>query len=256
MKAAILTAVAVLGMTLIGCASTSVVVSSPTVTPITHRPEDQSVQRSVGLLRRLAVLPARIDFTPQDPKRCLDPCDWEQLRRGLVPNIVDYLSTSRGYEVVKIDPSASSNVAVDLTADDLQQRVARLAAFAKERSSEPPAEELAQIIRDLSMRAGVDGIVIVHGSATVLSWWDAAIILPLAASGYGFLAAIPVEVARLGTKLEADIFETATGRLVWTAVFTSGRANPPPASAIVTKLFDPIEPALPLVLTRPITAAR
>ena len=254
-KTTILGAAAVLGMTLMGCASSSIITSSPTVTPITHRPEEHSLQRSVGLLRRLAVLPADIDFTPQNPKRCLDPCNWEQLRQGLAPSVVDYLSTSRGYEAVVLDPSAPSNASVDLTDDDLQEGVARLAAFARERSSDAPPEELAKMIQELGMKAGVDGIVVVHGSATVPSWWDVAIMIPLAASGYGFLAAFPVEMARLGIKMEADIFEAATGRMVWSAVFSSGRMDIP-AGVIATKLFDPIEPALPAVLTRPTVAAR
>jgi hypothetical protein len=66
------------------------------------------------------------------------------------------------------------------------------------------------------------------------------------------LAAIPVEMARLGTKLEADIFEVSTGRLVWTSVF-SARGKPSVPPAVVAALFDPIEPALPAVLTRPST---
>jgi hypothetical protein len=248
MKQTILAAVSVLVTFLVGCASTNVVVSSPTVTAITHRPEDQSLQRSVGLLRRLAILPLQLDVTPQNPERCALPCNWGAWRSGLVYNSVDYLSTRRGYEVVTLDP----HVAVDLTDGELQERVSRLATFASRRSTDPPPEELADMVRDLGTRAGVDGIVILHGNTTTLTRMEVVAAFPLALSGYGLLAAIPVEMARLGTKLEADIFEVATGRLVWASVF-SAHGKPSVPSAAVAALFDPIEPALPAVLTRPST---
>lgn len=260
MKRAILAALAASATLLIGCATTNVLVSSPTVTAITHRPEDQSLQRSVGLLRRLAVLPLQLEVTPENPKHCMGSCGWEGLWLELPPNVVDYLATWRGYEVVPLDPMVPSRLAVDLTVGELKERVGRLTAFANQRSSDPPSEELAELVRDLGARTGVDGIVIVHGSATALSWMEMAAAFPLALSGYGLLAAIPVEMARLGTKLEADIFEVATGRLVWTSVFSVGldplsskpeRSTAFDADAIVTKLFDPIEPALPAALTRP-----
>jgi hypothetical protein len=262
MKQTILAALAAWATLVIGCASTNVIVSSPTVTPITHRPDDGSVQRSVGLLRRLAVLPLQLDVTPQNPKRCAGPCDWEELRSGLAHNVVDYLATWRGYEVVTLDPLVPSRLAVDLTVGELEERVGRLTTFADQRSSDPPSEELAEMVRDLGTRTGVDGIVILHGKTTTLSWMEVAAAFPLALSGYGLLAAIPVEMARLGTRLEADIFEVATGRLVWTSVFSAGvdplsskpgRPTAFDANAIVTKLFDPIEPALPAALTRPST---
>jgi hypothetical protein len=255
MKQRILAAVSVFATFLVGCATTNVVVSSPTVTAITHRPEDQSLQRSVGLLRRLAILPLQLDFTPQNPERCALPCNWEGWRRGLANNVMDYLSTGRGYEVVTLDPLAPSHVTVDLTDGELQERVSRLATFASRRSTDPPPEELAVMVRDLGTRAGVDGIVILHGSTTTLTWMEVAAAFPLALSGYGLLAAIPVEMARLGTKLEADIFEVATGRLVWTSVF-SAYSKPSVPSAAVAALFDPIEPALPAVLTRPSTGLK
>src|SRR5262247_584007 len=110
MKQTLVAAISVLPTFLIGCASTNVVISWPTVTAITHRPEDGSVQRSVGLLRRLAILPLQLDVTPQNPELCALPCNWEPWRRGLVDNSVDYLSTRRGYEVVTLDPLAPSHV--------------------------------------------------------------------------------------------------------------------------------------------------
>jgi hypothetical protein len=187
MKQRILAAVSVFATFLVGCATTNVVVSSPTVTAITHRPEDQSLQRSVGLLRRLAILPLQLDFTPQNPERCALPCNWEGWRRGLANNVMDYLSTRRGYEVVTLDPLAPSHVAVDLTDGELQERVSRLAIFASRRSTDPPPEELAVMVRDLGTRAGVDGIVILHGSTTTLTWMEVAAAFPLALSGYGLL---------------------------------------------------------------------
>jgi hypothetical protein len=104
-------------------ARTNVILSSATVTPITHQPEVGSVQRTVGLLRRLAILPSRIQFSPADPAGCLNPCDWDQLKLDLAQNISDYLSAWRGYEVVMLDPLVPDHASVDLPGAKLDELV-------------------------------------------------------------------------------------------------------------------------------------
>jgi hypothetical protein len=111
-------------------------------------------------------------------------------------------------------------------------------------------------VRLITKQAWVDGIVIVKGSIVVTSKVDAGLGLILAPSGYGLLAAIPLQMMRLGSKYEADIFEVRTGRLVWASAYSSKRLDligmPPAGSVVARELLDAIEPALPTVMTRTI----
>ena len=238
-----------------GCSSTTVIIHSTTVTPITHQPEIGSVSRTVGLLRRLVILPARIEFTPANPKLCVDPCDWDHLRLEVAEKVPSYLAGWRGYEVVALDPLLPERWSVDLSATSLQDLTGDLATFAEQRSSEPPSEQVASSLRLLGKQLWVDGVVVIRGSITATSWVEAGLGLALAASGYGLLAALPIQMVRIGNKFEAYIFETGTGRLVWASVYSS-MGNPlggqPSVNNVMTELLDPIEPALPAIMTRTI----
>jgi hypothetical protein len=237
------------------CASTNVIVNASAVVPMTHQPQTGSVTRTTGLLRRLAILPARIEFTPSDPKRCVETCDWDRLRLEVAENVPSYLADWRGYEVVALDPLLVNHASVELPGVSLDDFVGELATFAEQRSTEPPSEQLTNSVRQVAKQLWVDGIVVIRGSVVVGTWIEAGLGLALAASGYGLLAALPIQMARVGSKFEAYIFETAVGRLVWASVYSSGGnplAQPPAANNVITQLLDPLEPALPAVMTRTI----
>jgi hypothetical protein len=258
MKISIFLAIAAALIYVSGCASTNVIVNANAVTPTTHQPESGSVARSIGLLRRLAILPAQVDFTPSNPKRCIDPCDWDGLKLGIAQEVPKYLTEWRGYEVVTVDLLLPDHASVDLSDTSLDDFVGALAAFADQRSNEPPTDELKQSLQSIGRQLWVDGVVVIRGSVAVTSMWEAGLGLALAASGYGLLAAFPVQMVRIGSKFEADIFEVGTGRLVWASVYSSSGnpfARPPSANNLVVELFDPIEPALPAVMTRAIKPA-
>jgi len=60
---------------------------------------------------------------------------------------------------------------------------------------------------------------------------------------------------RIGTRLEADLFEEATGQLVWSCnIFVGGSpfASTMKFTPLSERLFDLIEPAIPAVLTEPV----
>ncbi|HTN73444.1 MAG TPA: hypothetical protein VMO00_20345 [Methylomirabilota bacterium] len=255
MKRAKVSAIVAALIWLDGCASTNVIINSSAVTPMTHQPERGSVSRTVGLLRRLVILPARIEFSPSDPKRCFDTCDWDRLRLEVAQKVPSYLAEWRGYEVVVLDPLLPDHASVEVPTASLDDFAGQLAAFAEQLSSEPPSEQLANAVREIANRLWVDGIVVIRGSVAVTSWAEAGLGLALAASGYGLLAALPIQMVRIGSKFEAYIFETGAGRLVWASVHSSSGnpfAQPPSANNVITELLDPIEPALPAVMTRAI----
>jgi hypothetical protein len=153
-------------------------------------------------------------------------------------------------------PDLLQPATIDLPIGDLNELVGHLADFAEQRSSEPPPEDLAVTVRMLGKKAWVDGVIVIKGNVTALTWIETWLAFPLALSGYGILAAIPLEMVRLGTKIEADIFETQTGKLIWASVYSSG-GNPfagAPSANIMAELLDAIEPALPGVMTRTIAS--
>jgi hypothetical protein len=61
-------------------------------------------------------------------------------------------------------------------------------------------------------------------------------------------------LAREGVVLEADLFEVASGRLVWRGRHgrTTNIALIEPAADMVGPLIDRLEPALPRLFTRPL----
>ena len=235
-----------------GCSGTKVIINASAITPITHQPERGSVPRTIGLLRRLAVLPARMEFTPENPKRCMGPCDWDRVRLDTATNVPAYLSESRGYEVLVLDPLLADHASVELPGASLDDFVKELETFAEQHSSEAPPEHLAHSVRLIGRQLWVDGIVLVRGSVVLGTWTEAALGFALGFSGYGLLAALPIQMARVGSKFEAFIFETALGKLAWASVY-SASGNPfaeaPSVNKVITELFDPIEPALPKVMT-------
>ena len=61
---------------------------------------------------------------------------------------------------------------------------------------------------------------------------------------------IPISMARCGPRAEAEIYETASGRLVWRSrVRGSGDTT---GAELADALFEPLELAWPRVLSRPL----
>jgi hypothetical protein len=169
----------------------------------------------------------------------MDPCDPGALRAGLAADVLRELGARRGYEAVALD-----------AAEGLAEDVEALARFAREAPDAPPPAALAARVRELASAARADGVVIVHGRATALSWLDGAAWLAT------FSLAIPVSMARIGTRLEADVFEAATGRRVWTGRVNAWGSPGAERTPLARRLFDPLEPALPAVLSVPPEAPR
>jgi len=239
---------------LTGCASTSSETVPGTVQPSSHVPDPDAPRRGVGLLRRLVVLPEAIVLVPQDPAKCVDPCDWEGVLRGLANELPRALRQERGYEVVSLDPRFRAEEGDDAgafpalpTGQPASWRDTLLRQAGSAATSEPPVE-VAQVARELGAWARADGIVLLRGSISSATWSDWA----LAYATFGLY--MGVMFARSGVVLEADIVEVASGRLVWRGryVRTTNIALIRPAADMVGPLIDRLEPALPRLFTRPL----
>jgi len=235
---------------LAGCVTTEIAVSERDVAPRTYRPEATTIQRSVGMLRKLVVLPIVLQTSPEDQESCASPCDWPALRRGLAMNAVDYLEDDRGYKVSSMDPHVET-ASIGLEPEALADAARKLADFARSRRAGAPPAELAALVRDIGVRADVDGVVVLHGSVTVVTWWDWAAIYAT------FMIATPI-VLRANAYLEADIFDVLHGHLVWAGTYDKALAitSPPAPATMIADLFDLIEPALPAVFASPAAPAK
>lgn len=239
---------------LTGCASTSSETTPGPVQPLSHVPDADAPQRGVGLLRRLVVLPASMVLVPQDPTDCVDPCDWDGLLRGLANALPRALQRERGYEVVSLDPrfspdegSASGTYAA-LPAGQADAWRDLLVRHARDPATGEPPADVARAARELGAWAHADGVVLLHGSIQSATWTDWAWAYATFSLYMGAM------LARNGVKLEADIFEAASGRLVWRGHYSRKVtiALIGPASDMVAPLIDRLEPALSRLFTQPV----
>ena len=227
-----------------GCTTASLPRDSKQVTPVTYKAmEDIKIERTVGKLRRLMVLPVQLMVSPEDPKMCLEKCGWEGLSVNIEAEAVTCLREKRGYEVSSGGELLRDNGPV-FTLEELSNYARDLASSAREGDPDKPQPETVRRVRELGKWAGVDGIVVIQGSATSLTLWD------LAAGYASFSLSLPLSFLRVGISLRADVYETSTGRAVWTSTLSSGwEPNSQEHYGIV--LFERIEPAIPRVFTRP-----
>jgi len=239
---------------LAGCVSTSHESAPGPVQPLSHLPDPDAPGRTVGLLRRLVVLPAAIEFTPKDPRDCFERCDPESLLRSLAYQVPRVLRAQRGYETTSLDPryaadddAAETAAMPALAAGQLDGWHDALLHHARAEHAAAPPVETAQAARALAEATHADGIVLLHGTMI----WDSKTDWLL---GYlTFSLSLGVMFARWGLRLQADILEGASGRIVWRGRYSerSGIVGSGGTEPIVRALFDSLEPALPRLFTTP-----
>jgi hypothetical protein len=145
----------------------------------------------------------------------MDPCDIAAYGHEVQARGLALLEDWRGYELVGLDT--------------------------------PPALDPATLSA-LGRTLDVDGVLVLRGRSVYLTWLDGL-------SWYVTLTfSIPISMARIGPRAEAEIYETASGRLVWRSrVRGSGDTT---GTELADALFEPLELAWPRVLTRPAARPR
>jgi hypothetical protein len=201
---------------LVGCAHAHVEVQERDVAPVSYEPlAGATLERTTGRLRRLAVVMVPFEASPHDPRWCMDPCDVAAYGHEVEARGLALLEDWRGYELVRLD--------VPPTFD---------------------RENLAALGRTL----GVDGVLVLRGRYVYLTWLDGL-------SWYVTLTfSIPISMARLGPRAEAEIYETASGRLVWRSRVRG--AGDTTGAELADALLEPLELAWPRALTRPAAPPR
>jgi hypothetical protein len=220
-------ALALLALLFGACATTETTQQGRDAEPITYRAAPDALGRSVGKLRRLLVLPVQLDASPEAAS-CFEPCDPGALAQAVLAHSVRYLADWKDYEV------AEAGAARQAKAAELHERLKHSDAAAQ--------AQAAAMAREVGMAEQVDGVVLVTGTVRYLSRADAA------SWYYTFALSIAPTVARLGVRLEARIFASATGELVWASRLRV-RGEPGSFAADYGEgLFSPIERALPGVM--------
>jgi len=231
------------------CTSTSVSRSVEDTTPVSFTIlKGTLMKRSVGKLRRLAVLPVLLEVEPKNPKWCLGKCEWEGLDKAIEEEVVSCLQDKRGYEIISVSDDSKEHAPI-LTPEEVSALTDKLAAHAQDGNLQRSPEDVSVLLKTIGNRTGLDGIMLIHGKAITLNAFD------YVAWYATFSLFIPVSMLRVGVSLKSDVYETAIGRKVWTGELT-GRGMPNRDEHYGMKLCDVIEPAIPRILTQPVRSAQ
>jgi hypothetical protein len=206
------------------------------------------MKRSVGKLRRLVVLPVLLDVEPKNSKWCLGKCEWEGLDKAIEEEVVACLQDKRGYEIISISAASKEHTPI-LSPEEVSTLTDKLAAHAHDGNLQRSPEDVSVLLKTIGNRTGLDGIMLIHGEAVTLNAFD------YVAWYATFSLFVPVSMLRVGVSLKVDVYETSTGRNVWTGELT-GRGMPNQAEHYGMKLCDVIEPAIPRILTQPVKGAQ
>jgi len=222
----------------VACSTSSVPLHARDVQPRSYTASPSAVERSVGKLHHLLVLPVQLDASPENERLCPTPCPWSEFSAQLEHEASTYLAEARGYRVLRLAdawaPAITSPGAVE-------QVVELLSSAADARSETLPGRD-RRILEEFARGTRADGIMLLRASAhamTVIDW-----VLMYAS----FSLSTPISAIRTRVRIEASVFEISRGRLVWVSrhrSFSGLFHAHQPAHSIVHRLLDPIEPALP-----------
>jgi hypothetical protein len=221
-----------LAVSLCACVHAQVRSDARGVEPSTYVAIPSRLERSVGLLRRLALPPLELEASPTNPSYCLGPCESAAFAAELDSDARRFLSDWRGYEAVDVEATPGLD---------------ELARWARSTDDDEPPEPLRMLAQRIAASSRSDGVALLQSELVYLTWFDGV-------AWYATLTfAIPISMARIGTWLEADVFDARTGRRVWhSRLRAAGTPGTDKSRDLVNELFDGLELALPLVLTRPL----
>ncbi len=221
------------------------------ITPTSYQRIDGRIERSVGKLRRLAVAPIRFQNVldiwegwPTEPRKVEQQAE---VTGRVMSATLSWLS-ARGYEAAPLDLHEVLYLEkLGLTPERVTEQLDTLVAWMRssDDGAQPP-ESTAEIVRRLGRPLNVDGIVVVEGIRRPPNITATLAVLTASLSW-------PLVFFEGKVEMRADIYEVATGKVVWrgkarefygASVFKSqGLVGSVPA-----RLFGELEHAVPRVL--------
>lgn len=199
-------------------ASVSTWQASDEITPLTYRPVNPSVKRSVGKLRQLVLLPIRFERVDEDGApgsvSAWDVEKWASLTFQI-------LSEEKGYEILPMEFYQDIlATALRVSVDAVRRYPDSLERWARDSPDGAlPPEEVVTIVTRLGRVLHADGVIL-------------------------------IQVLKRETR--ADIYEVATGRIVWRSRLSGSAPLLPSRAGLrirpLESVLEPLEQAVPRVL--------
>lgn len=225
------------------CAGRDVWVQKAEITPVSYRLPSETLGRNIGRLRRLVLVPGVFEANfegEDDPERARGALKWA-LSLG-----ADYLRGERGYEadVLASDPKGDGAQPVVLD-EPLRACIRTLRAWSTEssRGDTPPAT-VTSCVKKIADPYAADGVVVLDGFIGSDSEWRVILVFLTASLSW------PLLMWQFDLELDAQIFETFSGKIVWRGSFNREAAEEKDIDMYeaVRTLFEPLEHAVPKVL--------
>ncbi len=206
------------------------------ITPISYRVSELQSGKSVGKLRRLAILPIVFDWNYNIVEGRPSEVDENLYKRALLYRAKYILRGQKGYEV--IEPEIYEDVYAEklgISEDEMGDINNGLTAWAKtsENGALPP-ESIRSMVSKLGRSLNADGLLVIQGHS---HFCNAGFVMTVLTASLAF----PVLMICNDYELRADVFEVASGRIVWRNVIHGLDER----DLVIESLFFSIEEATP-----------
>ena len=211
------------------------------VTPMSYAIPEQTLNRHIGKLRRIAVIPGTFEYVADGKARANAR---DAMKHSILDNGINFLTKERGYEAQLLDDMEKASASREATSQPRSPECLRnLLTWAKSsgNGSEPTAKVTACVSK-IGRPLGVDGLMVIHASVVHDKKWRLWLTVLTASLAW------PTLMSQFKVDASADLFEIATGRIVWRTKFNKSAAEALGMNNVADFLLTPIEHALPRVL--------
>jgi hypothetical protein len=223
-----------------GC-SAKVTQTREKVTPTSYNDYQSNVKRSVGLLRRLLVLPPQYTYIHNWKRRPeMEASQSTLMREGATGFLRDW----KGYEIIPY-PEIQDTGGKEAPPAQSQPDPGLKTFYEWAENSEvdaPPPAEVKNLVSDLSRRFGADGVLVLQGFQRPPSTWTAVSTILTASLTW------PLLFIEMKGKLRANIYEASSGRIVWRSRMGLFDASKPIRREEIERLLGSLENAAPAAL--------
>ncbi len=207
------------------------------ITPISYRASAQQSGKSVGKLRRLAILPIGFDWNYNIAEGKPSKVDENLYKRALLSSAKDILRSQKGYEM--IDPEIYKDVYAEklrISENEMGDITNVLTAWAKTSDNGTlPPELIRSMVSKLGRSLNVDGLLVIQGHS---HFCNGGFLMTVLTASLAF----PVLLICNDYELRADVYEVASGRIVWRNLIHGLDER----DLVIESLFFPIEEATPV----------
>ena len=213
------------------------------VTPSTYGDYKSSLNRSVGLLRRLLVLPPQYIYLHNGKRQPEKEAGSSTL---MLVGATAFLRDWKGYEIItasEIQKPGGNGLPRAQSQPDPALKPLYEWAMSSEVDSSPPAE-VKDLVADLCRRFGADGVLVLQGFQKPPSTWNVATTMLTASLTW------PLLLLEMKGGLQAHIYEGTGGGIVWRSSLRLFDPSKPISLGEVEKLLGSVENAVPAALIK------